>query len=933
MRRILPTVVFALALLGLVTRPAPTAVVPISPSERRILTHADSLLNAGRAEQAYAFAARERRAAQRAGDTALESSLLAFEGGSRAWRGEPRRAEPLLRRAVSLADAGGDSLRGAAAAKWLGFALTSQGRFPEAESVYQQWLPVATAAADTADEVWLRLGYAYCALNLGRADEARAGYERAARLFQALGNRWGELEALIGLGRAYDNLGEFDRATTTYRRVAREARATSDATHEAYALNNLGASEYVRGDPAAAAEAFEQARKLHSTSTRVRDSVVPTSNVAIALTDLGRFDEAAALFDSLLISVRASGFRDAEAIVLGNLAELRRKQGRMASVAELTRAVLAIGPAAGVESRVEAMIHLARALVVQDSAAAAVRVMDGEGRRLRRGAPFDAGLRFDLERVNLYLVTGRWRDAERIALAAERAAATVDQPALRATALRFAGEAAFQRGDVRLALARLRDAASVWEHRRSRIRDANWREQYDGGREISMMLATVLLADTSVAAPDVRVRFAFDALQRFKARTLLERTAGPGGAGLRDSVPVPSLAALQREVIRDGEVLLDAFVGEDTTYLFAVTPSRCQVIGLPGEGSLAERLRVHHDLAAERAEGTDERRARMLDRAGRELGAWVLGDIADVVHEARTILFAPDGALHLLVLEGLFLPGEQAWLGDRRVIAHTPSATLLALARARARAQEGDGEPARTIAVAASRGPAGESLTGALAEARWLARNYERIDLKLDGVAGSTDLVNATLGLYDVLHFAAHAQVDDQHPWRSGVLLRPAARGTQDAFLRAEDILALELPARIAVLSGCESAGVRGIAGEGLHGLSSAFVCAGVPAVIATRWPVDDRGTAEFMKSFYAGLGRGATAGEALAGAKRALARSRRTADPFYWAGFVLVGDPDVRIPLRRRPDATVVLGLTVAVMAVAAILAILSRRRRDGPV
>jgi hypothetical protein len=654
---------------------------------------------------------------------------------------------------------------------------------------------------------------------------------------------------------------------------------------------------------------------------------VPTTNVAIALTDLGRYDEAIALFDSLLATVRESGYRDAEATVLGHMAELRRRQGRMASVAELCRAVLAIGPAASVQSRTAATIHLARALVAQDSAAAAVRLMEGEGLRLRRRAPFDEGLRFDLERANLYLITRRWRDAERLALATAKGAEVADQPGLRATALRYAGEAAFARGDLALARTRLVDAATIWQLRRSRIREATWREQMVGGREISMALASILLADSSIGDVSARARLAFDALQRFKARTLLERTAGPSGGTPRDSVPVPPLAILQRDVLRDGELLLDAFVGEDTTYLFAVSRERCDIVGLPGEGTLEGRLRAHHDLAAERVRGADERRARMLDRAGREIGAWMFGGISERVGEARTLLFSPDGALHLLALEGLFLPGEGTWLGDRRVVAYTPSATMLALARERDRAA--DDQPARTIAVAASRGPAGESLAGALAEARWLARNYERIDLKLDGVAGSTDLVYATLGLYDVLHFAAHAQVDDQHPWRSGVLLRPGARETQDAFLRAEDILALELPARIAVLSGCESAGVRGIAGEGLQGLASAFVCAGVPAVVATRWPVDDRGTAEFMKAFYAGLGRGASAGEALAGARRSLARNRRTAAPFYWAGFVLVGDPEVRIPLRRRPDATVVVGLTVGVMAVAAVLALVSRRRR----
>ena len=103
------------------------------------------------------------------------------------------------------------------------------------------------------------------------------------------------------------------------------------------------------------------------------------------------------------------------------------------------------------------------------------------------------------------------------------------------------------------------------------------------------------------------------------------------------------------------------------------------------------------------------------------------------------------------------------------------------------------------------------------------------------------------------------------------------------------------------MLSGCESAGGRVLSGEGVLGLTAAFMSAGVPAIVATLWPVDDRATAAFMSRFYDGLSRGRTAAAALREAQNAVRDDRRTRAPFYWAGFVLLGEGDVRFPLRRR--------------------------------
>jgi CHAT domain-containing protein len=206
-----------------------------------------------------------------------------------------------------------------------------------------------------------------------------------------------------------------------------------------------------------------------------------------------------------------------------------------------------------------------------------------------------------------------------------------------------------------------------------------------------------------------------------------------------------------------------------------------------------------------------------------------------------------------------------------------------------------------------------------------LGRNYRDVEVVLAG-RDAPLAHDSTLRSYRVLHVAAHTRVDDQHPWRSGIALGGLSAGASAGW-RASDIASRRLNASLAVLSGCESAGGRALTGEGVQGLSTAFLSAGVPAVVATLWPVSDHASARLMESFYRSLGRGESASAALRRAQLELARDTATRAPFYWAGFVLVGDPDVRVDLERRADTR---AIAIAVAAGALLIAAgLWQRRR----
>jgi LPXTG-motif cell wall-anchored protein len=117
--------------------------------------------------------------------------------------------------------------------------------------------------------------------------------------------------------------------------------------------------------------------------------------------------------------------------------------------------------------------------------------------------------------------------------------------------------------------------------------------------------------------------------------------------------------------------------------------------------------------------------------------------------------------------------------------------------------------------------------------------------------------------------------------------------------------------------------------GEGTIGLTTAFLSAGVPVVVASMWPVDDRVTAIIMRSFYRHLASGEPVATALRLAQLEASRSSRYAHPFYWAGFTVVGDGSVSVPIETRIWPWNPLLLIVIGLAFLAAAGLLLRRRR----
>lgn len=159
----------------------------------------------------------------------------------------------------------------------------------------------------------------------------------------------------------------------------------------------------------------------------------------------------------------------------------------------------------------------------------------------------------------------------------------------------------------------------------------------------------------------------------------------------------------------------------------------------------------------------------------------------------------------------------------------------------------------------------------------------------LIGSAASESAVTLKMKTAPVIHMATHGLLEADSIFARNYLssLALAADEQADGFLTVREVMAMQLEAELAVLSACDS-GRGKITGDGVVGLSRAFLSAGVPTVVVSLWPVSDQATAFMMVQFYKALGDGQSKAAALRTA--ILATRSEAPDPKLWAPFTLYG-------------------------------------------
>ncbi len=148
---------------------------------------------------------------------------------------------------------------------------------------------------------------------------------------------------------------------------------------------------------------------------------------------------------------------------------------------------------------------------------------------------------------------------------------------------------------------------------------------------------------------------------------------------------------------------------------------------------------------------------------------------------------------------------------------------------------------------------------------------------------------------YQILHLATHGLIEDERPLYSRLIFAEEEDSLNDGKLHAYEVYNMELNANLAVLSACNTGVGKLEQGEGLMSLSRAFFSAGVKSILMSMWSVSDRSTADLMTHFYQQLAEGKSKSKALQASKLhylELSKDPWKNHPYFWAGFVLKGDP-----------------------------------------
>jgi CHAT domain-containing protein len=189
-------------------------------------------------------------------------------------------------------------------------------------------------------------------------------------------------------------------------------------------------------------------------------------------------------------------------------------------------------------------------------------------------------------------------------------------------------------------------------------------------------------------------------------------------------------------------------------------------------------------------------------------------------------------------------------------------------------------------------------LLGTRHEAETIASLVAKANLKeaLDFTANRELATSDELSQYRYLHFATHGILNSQYPELSGIVLSLVDEegNPQNGFLRGHEIYNLNFPAELVVLSGCQTGLGKDIRGEGIVGLTRSFMYAGAARVMVSLWAVNDELTARLMSKFYRDLlsAKRLTPAAALRNAQLFLLKDKQFNSPYYWAAFILQGEP-----------------------------------------
>ena len=835
----------------------------------------------------------------------------------------PSNQDLLLEELFSLAQA--EDLREEADLLWQkGFEPYQRGQFREAVRFWEQELAVYRELGDRTGEgrVLENLGSAY--RSLGESERAIDLFEQSLTIAREIGDRTGEGRVLENLGSAYRNLGESERAIDLFEQSLTITREIGDRVWEAAMLVNLSHAYLRLGQYEQALEPLEQRLAIVQELRDRSGEGITLRTWGSAYLSLGRYKQAINFYEKSLSIFREIGDREREGSTLGNMGAAYRNLGEYKQAIDFLGESLTIareigdrqgeGRALGNLGRViDELDEHERAIDFYEKSLTIARELkdrQGEGDILGNLGGAYLGLGESERAIDFYqqfLAIAREtgdRDGEGTALSnLGLVYLLTQQPILAENALTMAADI---RDSLRSAGLNDADKISLFESQQRTFRFLQQaliaQDKYESALEIAergraRAFAELLFQrlatedeDVNITPPNLEEITAFAQQQQ---TTLVEYSIIRFTDNYFTDDFDPQLYIWV--ISPDGNITFRQQPLTDIDLSTLVTTTR-QTIGVRG----SRNAKVPYEI---KPEVQEERRAQR-DRQLTQLHDLLVTPIADLLptNPEKNVIFIPQGELFLVPFPALKDPNGK-YLLEKHTILTAPSIQVLQLtdniATDRTATNRNPlivGNPTMpTVTFLSDEGNFEDitlsPLSGAATEARNIADFLNASPLLGDAATEAT--VKQQIASADSIHLATHGLLEYGDPQQTGSRDLPgaialASGSGEDGLLTSSEILQLDLQANLVVLSACDTGRGR-ITGDGVIGLSRAFVAAGVPSIVVSLWSVPDAPTAELMREFYAQLDAGQPKAQAL---RQAMLTTMEThPDPKDWAAFTLIGE------------------------------------------
>ena len=786
------------------------------------------------------------------------------------------------------------------------------GNYARARALCRKALTIAQTIGDQWGEE--RYGGTLGLLNwhLGQYSEALDDYQRALALSRKSGDKEGEELWLGNLAILFDELGNLPKSLAYYRKALTISKNIGNRRAEARQIGNMAAVYRKMGNLPKAQKALRQALKIEETTGNQKDRTVYLIELAAVFNQSGNPQKAKMTFRKALRTARKIGAKQSEGNCSLGLGESHVSTGHFPQALHFYRNALRIGQATKNVS-----------LIWQSNA--------GLGKVYSQKKQFKKSLRFyekalhDIETLRAGIPTDQYK----IGFLSTKTP-VYDQilHVLAELHRRFPSGGYDKKSFQWVERAKARSLLEIVFEGKifqtlkkipSKFREEfllNQKELALAYRDFSREQSQPKNKQNPPLLRHLADRV--DSLKRAKAHILAAlQKKSPKYFELTNPTLLKT-TEVQTKILKKNQLLIEYWVGEDETYFWAIDKSRLIFKSLHlGRRTLAQKLAQISPLFNPRKRTeqgpTDHRWANIRPELLHDLYGILLEKPAgNLLKRADTLLIVPDDRLFYFPFE-LLVRNRKGnaphYLIEDFPISYAASASLLnpelrkiqpapkeffALGNPDFSKKDRPNGSNRLLfwnkRTSSKQMPSLSPLPGAAAEVQMIAKNFATPTV-LTGKKATEERFKNAAPNYRFLHLATHFLINDVHPMHSKIVLSQSGGEIEDGFLQTFEIYNLRLRAEMVVLSGCQSGLGTLRRGEGIIGLTRAFLFAGVPNIVVSLWAVEDQSTARLMNAFYRNLRRGVHRSQALQQAKIELLHSPdQKQNPFYWAPFVLIG-------------------------------------------